>query len=115
MMIAMFGPRANAVKRKRIAVLGPKSRTTRPAAVHKIFPYLLRDRAIKRPHLVCCADIICIPIGHAFLYLLTFMDRANWTVLAWRLSNTTDVSFGVEAIDQALVHFGHGDLQHRPG
>ncbi len=57
-----------------IATLGPKPRTTKPAAGHKIFPYLLRNLAIDRPNQVWAADIIQIPIGRGFLYLVAVID-----------------------------------------
>src|SRR5947199_10295489 len=57
-----------------------------------------------------------IPIGRGFLYLVAIMDWASRAVLAWRLSNTMDVSFCVAALEEALGAFRQaGDLQHRPG
>jgi hypothetical protein len=82
-----------------IAALGPKPRTTKPAPGHKIFPYLLRDLAIDRPNQVWAADITYIPIGRGFLYLVAVIDWASRAVLAWRLSNTMDVSFCVSALE----------------
>ena len=92
-----------------IVALGPKPRTTKPAPGHKVFPYLLRGLAIERPNQVWCADITYIPIGRGFLYLVAIMDWASRAVLAWRLSNTMDVSFCVAALEEALARFG------RPG
>jgi len=89
-----------------IAALGPKPRTTKPAPGHKIFPYLLRGLAIERPNQVWAADITYIPIGRGFLYLVAVMDWASRAVLAWRLSNTMDVSFCVSALEAALARFG---------
>ena len=89
-----------------IAALGPKPRTTKPAPGHKIFPYLLRGMTIDRPNQVWAADITYIPIGRGFLYLVAIMDWASRAVLAWRLSNTMDVSFCVSALEEALARFG---------
>ena len=89
-----------------IAALGPKPRTTKPAPGHKIFPYLLRNMTIDRPNQVWAADITYIPIGRGFLYLVAIMDWASRAVLAWRLSNTMDVSFCVSALEEALARFG---------
>ena len=66
----------------------PKRRTTRPAAGHKIYPYLLRNLAITRPNQVWASDITYIPLRHGFLYLTAVMDWYSRYVLAWRLSNT---------------------------
>jgi putative transposase len=88
------------------AALGPKPHTTKPAPGHKIFPYLLRGMAIDRANQVWAADITYIPIGRGFLYLVAIMDWASRAVLAWRLSNTMDVSFCVSAQEDALARFG---------
>ncbi len=89
-----------------IAALGPKPRTTKPAPRPKIFPYLLRGNAIERPNQVWCADITYIPLGRGFLYRVAIMDWASRAVLAWRLSNTMDMSFCVSALEEALARFG---------
>ena len=89
---------------------GPKPRTTKPAPGHKIFPYLLRDLAIDRPNQVWAADITYVPIGRGFLYLVAIIDWASRAVLAWRLSNTMDVSFCVSALEEALARFGKPEI-----
>jgi putative transposase len=94
------------MRRMGIAALGPKPRTTKPALGHKIFPYLLRNMVIDRPNQVWAADITYVPIGRGFLYLVAIMDWASRAVLAWRLSNTMDVSFCVSALEEALARFG---------
>ena len=93
-----------------IAALGPKPRTTKPAPGHKIFPYLLRNLVIDRPNQVWAADITYIPIGRGFLYLVAVIDWASRAVLAWRLSNTMDVSFCVSALEEALARFGRPEI-----
>ena len=98
------------MRRMGIAALGPKPRTTRPAPGHKIFPYLLRNLAIERPNQVWAADITYVPIGRGFLYLVAVIDWASRAVLAWRLSNTMDVSFCVSALEEALVRFGKPEI-----
>ena len=83
---------------------------------HRIYPYLLRDLPIERPNQVWCADITYIPMRRGFLYLVAIMDWATRKVLAWRLSNTMDADFCIEALEEALARLRHaGDLQHRPG
>jgi putative transposase len=98
------------MRRMGIAALGPKPRTTKPAPGHKIFPYLLRNLAIDRPNQVWAADITYVPIGRGFLYLVAVIDWASRAVLAWRLSNTMDVSFCVSALEEALARFGKPDI-----
>lgn len=80
----------------------PKRGTTRPASGHKIYPYLLRNVAITRPDQVWSSDITYIPLRHGFLYLAAVMDWYSRYVLAWRLSNTLEGSFCLEALDEAL-------------
>jgi putative transposase len=98
------------MRRMGIAALGPKPRTTKPAPGHKIFPYLLRGLPIERPNQVWAADITYVPIGRGFLYLVAVIDWASRAVLAWRLSNTMDVSFCVSALEEALARFGRPEI-----
>jgi putative transposase len=81
----------------------PKRATTRSTAGHKIYPYLLRNLAITRPDQVWASDITYIPLRHGFLYLAAVMDWYSRCVLAWRLSNTLEGSFCLEALDEALA------------
>ena len=93
-----------------IAALGPKPGTSKPAPGHKIYPYLLRNMTIERPNQVWATDITYLPIGSGFLYLVAIMDWASRAVLAWRLSNTMDVSFCISALEEALARFGKPDI-----
>ena len=91
------------MRRMGLEAVGAKRRTTRPAAGHKIYPYLLRNLAITRPDQVWSSDITYIPLRHGFLYLTVVMDWYSRYVLAWRLSNTMEGSFCLEALDEALA------------
>jgi putative transposase len=93
-----------------IVALGPKPNTSKPAPGHKIYPYLLRGLKIERHNHVWCADITYIPIGRGFLYLVALMDWASRAVLSWRLSNTMDASFCVEALEEALAKYGKPEI-----
>jgi putative transposase len=115
----MLRDEGHAINRKRvqrlmrqmgIAALGPKPRTSTPTAGHKVHPYLLRGLVIDRPNQVWAADITYIPIGRGFLYLVAIMDWASRAVLSWRLSNTMDSSFCVEALEEALASFGKPEI-----
>jgi putative transposase len=124
-MTAMLRASGADVNRKRvqrlmrlmgIAALGPKPRTTRPAPGHKIYPYLLRNLAIKRVNQVWAADITYIPIGRGFLYLVAIIDWASRAVLGvaavehdGRLVLSGGARRGLRQVRQA------GDFQHRPG
>ncbi len=85
-------------------------RTSDPHPEHRIYPYLLRNLVIVRPNQVWCADITYIPVQRGFLYLVAIMDWATRHVLAWRLSNTMDASFCVEALNEALARYGKPEM-----
>ena len=74
-------------------------RTSQPHPEHRIYPHHLKGLAIERPDHVWCADITYIPVNRGFLYLVAVMDWASRRVLAWRLSNTMDARFCVEALE----------------
>ena len=82
-----------------------RPRTSIPAKGHRLYPYLLRGVRIDRPNQVWCADITYIPLAKGFLYLVAIMDWWSRKVLAWRLSNTMDVQFCVDALDDALSRY----------
>jgi putative transposase len=79
-----------------------RPRTSRPAPRNKIFPYLLNGLKITRPNQVWAADITYIPLARGFLYLVVILDWYSRYVLAWRLSNTLEPDFCVEALAEAL-------------
>ena len=87
-----------------------KPRTSAPHPEHRIYPYLLGNLQISRPNQVWCADITYIPVSRGFLYLVAIMDWATRHVLAWRLSNTMDVRFCVEALNEALARNGKPEI-----
>jgi putative transposase len=88
-----------------IEAIAPKPNTSRPAPEHEVYPYLLRGLSIDRPNQVWAADITYIPLARGFAYLVAIMDWCSRRVLSWRLSNTLDSSFCVEALNEALRHF----------
>jgi len=81
-------------------------KTSAPHPEHRVYPYLLRDLEVSQPDQVWCADITYIPMQRGFLYLVAIMDWASRRVLSWRLSNSMDSSFCVEALEETLQHFG---------
>jgi putative transposase len=118
-LAAMLSENGGRVNRKRvqrlmrqmgIAALGPKPKTSKPAPGHKIYPYLLRSLKIERPNQAWAADITYIPMARGFLYLVAVIDWASRAVLSWRLSNTMDTSFCVEALEEALARFGKPEI-----
>ena len=88
----------------------PKPRTSRPHPAHKVYPYLLRNLNIDRPNHVWAADITYIPMSKGFMYLVAVMDWHSRKVLSYRLSNTLDSDFCVEALEEALRHYERPDI-----
>jgi putative transposase len=80
----------------------PKPRTSIPDKEHRIYPYLLRNIEITRINQVWSTDITYIPISGGFMYLVAVMDLYSRYVLAWRLSNTMDVNFCLDALEDSL-------------
>lgn len=85
-----------------LAAIAPGPRTSQKHPEHPIYPYLLRDLEIARPNQVWSTDITYIPMASGFLYLVAVMDWFSRYVLSWRLSNTMDVRFCLEALEEAL-------------
>lgn len=101
----------HAVNRKRVQrlmrLMGleglfPGRKTTMAAPGHAVYPYLLRGLTVDRPNQVWASDITYVPLRHGFLYLVAVMDWYSRHVLSWRLSNTLDVAFCLEAAESAL-------------
>jgi len=93
-----------------LAPIYQRPRTTVPHPEHRVYPYLLRDVVIDRPNQVWCADLTYIPMRRGFLYLVAIMDWATRKVLSWRVSNTMEVEFCIEALEEALQRFGRPDI-----
>ncbi len=77
-------------------------RTSRPAAEHRVYPYLLRNVQITQPNQVWATDITYLPMARGFLYLVAIIDWHSRYVVSWRLSNTLEADFCIEALQEAL-------------
>jgi len=93
-----------------IRALYPQPRTSKPGKDHKIYPYLLRDLVIDRPNQVWATDISYIPMAKGFVYLVAVIDWYSRKVLSWRLSNSMDTDFCVDALEEALGRYGCPDI-----
>jgi len=80
-----------------------RKKTTVPAVGHKIYPYLLRGVKIERVNQVWSTDITYVPMRRGFMYLTAIMDWHSRHVLSWRVSNTMDTTFCLEALEEALA------------
>ena len=88
----------------------PKKRTSKPGVGHKVYPYLLRHLEINRAGQVYAADITYIPMAKGFVYLVAVIDWYSRKVLSWRISNTMDTSFCVEALQEAIECYGAPEI-----
>jgi putative transposase len=93
-----------------IEAIYPKPKTSRPHPGHKVYPYLLRNLHIDRPNQVWAADITYIPMARGSMYLVVVMDWHSRKVLSWRLSNTLEADFCVEALEEALLRHGRPEI-----
>ena len=89
-----------------------KPNTSKLAKGHRIWPYLLRGLRIDRPNQVWCSDITYLPMRRGFLYLVAIMDWHTRKVLSWRISNTLEADFCVEALNEAIVRFGPPEIMN---
>ncbi len=89
-----------------IETIYPRKNLSKPNSAHRVFPYLLRGVEIRFPDHVWSTDITYIRMRHGFLYLVAIMDWYSRYVLSWRLSNTLDTEFCIEALEEALMHHG---------
>ncbi len=88
----------------------PRPRTSVPHPGHRIYPYLLRGMQIVRPNQVWAADITYVPMARGFMYLVAILDWATRKVLAFRVSNTMEADFCVEALQEALASHGRPEI-----
>jgi putative transposase len=86
--------------------------TSKEHPEHEVYPYLLKDMVIDRPNQVWCADITYIPMHRGFLYLVAIMDWSSRKVLSWRVSNSMDARFCVEALNEALSKYGKPEIMN---
>jgi putative transposase len=87
-----------------------KPRTSKPAAGHKVYPYLLWDLVVDRPNQIWCSDVTYIPMARGFLYLVAVMDWFSRYVLSWRLSTSPHADFCVDALEEAQDSYGKPEI-----
>ena len=118
-MAAWLATQGHVVNRKRVrrlmrlmglVAIYQRPNTSKAAAAHKVYPYLLGGIAIERVNQVWCSDVTYIPMAKGFLYLVVIMDWASRAVLAWRLSNTLGADFCVEALEEALSGYDRPEI-----
>jgi len=79
-----------------------KQRLSIPDKAHKKYPYLLRDYKIDKADQVWSTDITYIPMEKGFMYLTAVIDWHSRYVLSWKLSNSLDSTFCIDALNESL-------------
>jgi len=90
------------MRQMNIQAIYPKPNLSKNRQEHKIYPYLLKGVNIDRPNFVWSTDITYIPVRHGFLYLVAIIDWYSRYILSWCLSNTLDITFCIDALEEAL-------------
>jgi putative transposase len=85
-----------------IQAIYPHRKTSEPDPEHNIFPYRLRGVKIERVDQVWSTDITYIPTAKGFVFLVAVMDWFSRYILSWAVATSIDVTFCLEALDQAL-------------
>ena len=93
-----------------LVAIYPKPNTSKPHPEHKIYPYLLRNVVVSRPNQVWSTDITYLRMSHGFMYLVAIMDWHSRKVLSWRISNTLETGFCLEALQEAFQHYGRPEI-----
>lgn len=93
-----------------LAIYPRKKNLSKANLEHKIYPYLLNGLVITRPNQVWSTDITYIKLMHGFIYLVAVLDWYSRFVLSWRVSNTLDTSFCIEALEEAITLYGIADI-----
>ena len=114
-MVTWLADEGHRVNRKRVQRLMrtmgivatyPKRNLSLTHQAHQVYPYRLRKLTVDHPNQVWCADITYVPMARGFVYLVAVMDWYSRKVLSWRLSNTMDSHFCVEALEDAIERHG---------
>lgn len=101
---------ATLMRRMGIEALYRKPNTSRRHPKHKIYPYLLRNRQITAPNQAWAMDITYLPMARGFVYLAAVLDWCSRRVLAWRVSNTMETAFCIEAVEEAIARHGRPEI-----
>lgn len=93
-----------------IEAIYPKPKTSRRNSRHPVYPYLLKNLAITRPNQLWATDITYVPMERGFVYLVAIIDWHSRYVLSWRISNTRDTGFCLEALEEAMSKYGKPEI-----
>lgn len=88
-----------------VEAIYPKKNLSKPVKEHQKYPYLLAELEINRPNQVWCADLTYVRLKQGFVYLVAIMDWHSRYVLSWKLSNSLETDFCIDALEEALMFY----------
>lgn len=93
-----------------IEAIYPKVNTSKPAAGHRIYPYLLHGLVIVRVHQVWATDITYVPMATGYMYLMAIIDLHSRYVLNWSVSNAMDAEWCCQVLRKALASYPQPEI-----
>lgn len=93
-----------------LSTVYPKPKLSKSAPGHQKYPYLLRNLPITHANQVWSTDITYLPVFKGHYYLIAIMDWYSRKVLSWRISNTLDVTFCLDALKEAMEVYGTPEI-----
>jgi putative transposase len=88
----------------------PKKKTTIPNKEHKKYPYLLKNLDIVRPNQVWATDITYIKLPKGYCYFVGIIDWYSRRILSYRISNSLDTQFCIDALNEAIEIYGPPEI-----
>jgi len=102
----------NLMRRMGLRAIYQKPRTTVPGDPAKRFPCLVDLNQITSIDQVWATDITYIPLQKGFLYLVAVIDLFSRHILGWKLSNSLDTEFCLEALEMAFAKGSKPEIFH---
>lgn len=93
-----------------ICAIYQKPNLSKPNRSHTIYPYLLKSLDICRSNQVWSTDITYVPMENGFLYKVAFIDWHSRYILSYRISNTIDTDFIIDALMEAIGAYGTPEI-----
>ncbi len=84
----------------------PRPNTSKKDKKDAVFPYLLNNLLINRPHQVWQVDITYLRTQHGFMYLVALIDVYSRMIVGFRLSNSLCTDSCKSALDDAIYKYG---------
>ena len=92
----------NLMRRMGLRAIYQKPRTTVPGHPSERFTCLVDLSLVTAVDQVWATDITYIPMRKGFLYLVAIVDLFSRNILSWKLSNSLDTEFCLDALEIAL-------------